>query len=252
MGSEDLIFFLLDPDRLDSFEDMASFSPLLNRNDIENRPEHAWYNKCLPPTDELTGNQWAWIFKHTLICSLVCFGVNFALCTLSFYKKDDPTLFDFPTPVAGTYAITVFIEITLNWFINGILMSLEVLQGKVAPLSPNAVSWWPKDNENLLWYCNIADIVLPSASPQREPRSLLWRIYCSHLRSLPWMAVIALTYLPIFTVVTWVLYGMDDYNDFPQPEFLVAIFGFFLAAITMPFWGIITLAYIGSHLLEDR
>jgi hypothetical protein len=236
-----------------------AFDPLI-RNDDKEGGENAWYEKCQVPTDRITSEQWYWIMKHTVVSSMVCFGVNFALCTLSFYNKDDPTMWDFPTTVAGAFALTVVIETTLNWFINGVVMTLEVKHGKVPPLNPRALWWWPK-SENMLWYCNISDLVIPRSrelhsliSPEKnkKPPSFLWRFYCTHLRSLPWMAYTGLTLLPLFTFVTWLLYGDDNYNDFPQPEILDSIFGVLLALMTIPIWAVMTLAYVGSRLLEDK
>jgi hypothetical protein len=139
-------------------------------------------------------------------------------------------------------------------------MSLDVKNGNVPPLNPKALWWWPK-NENLLWFCNIADLVLPpsrvvysltSSQKEAKPASFAWRMVCTQLRSIPWMVFVGVTLLPVYIIMTWLWFGQDNYNDFPQPQLLCSVFGIFLVLMTSPIWAIMTLAYVGHRLIEDK
>lgn len=207
----------------------------------------SWWIKSKKPTKELVWEQKLWIFQQTLICSAVCFGVNFGLVTLTYYGNPPPKLFDWPSPVAGSFAVTVFLEITLNWFINTSLMSWEVIRGVVPPLDPLAIGWWPDTNSRWHWWTTTSDLVLMPV----EPRSLCRRILHSHWRSLPWMVYVGLTLLPAFTAVTYALWGLDGYNSFPLPELLVGVFGVLIAVMTVPIWAVMALATIGSRILDE-
>jgi hypothetical protein len=245
---------------LKRFEQTSFGSLNMDANDVSLRGllSEEWQAKCQSPTSSITSAQWFWIWKHAIVCAMVAFGVNFGLTTATFYGKDDPTLWEFPTPVAGTYAITVFIEITLNWFINGIVMTLEIKHGKIPPLDPSGLSWGPSCDTSpwFRWYLNLSDLILPSVKSKQTEEdkgpSFLWKFYCTHLRSLPWMVITGVTLLPLYTLITWLLYGEENYNDFPQPELLTAIFGFFLAIFTMPIWAIMTLAHVGERFLAVK
>lgn len=230
-----------------------------------------WYERCEAPTQHITTEQYLWMIKHTMTNAMICFGVNFALVTLSFYGKDDVKLFEFPSTIAGAYALTIFIEVSLNWLSNGILMTLEIKKGKVPPLDPSCVPWWPKERlseSSMLYYSNMTELVLPpsridskyslssssdsSVSCSASCLHALRRFFNSQIRSVPWMIFIALTLLPIFTGVTYALYDMEGYNDFPQPQILVGVFGVLIVFVTMPFWTINTLAVVGYRLLDDK
>ena len=235
-----------------------SFQALLG-SDTESNLE--WHAKCLNPTDHMTSSQWCWVLQHTIINSMVCFGVNFALVTASFYGKDDVKLFEFPSTVAGAYALTILIELTLNWLSNGIIMTLEIKNGKVPPLHPNSVPWWPKlgdfETSSIVHYTNLTELVLPSSLLRNKSNEMsCWHSISRFLRfqsrSLPWMLYIGIVLLPVYTAVTYLLYGFDDYTDFPQPQFLVSIFGVLIVFLTMPIWTISTLGYVGYRMLDEQ
>lgn len=197
----------------------------------------SWTSKCLSAEIRITTLQLVWIIKHTLISSCICFGACFGLCTLVFAGNPNPSLWRFPTPIAGTYAVTLCVEIVLNWFISGSLMTFEIIHGKVAPLHSSFGQCIP----DLVWYSKITELVLSS--------DLTWsrRFFNSGIRCIPWIGIIGLTLLPVFTLCTWLLYGNDHYSSFPQPEFLVSVFGALVALFTIPFWAIFTLIDVGRE-----
>jgi hypothetical protein len=232
-------------------------SPLINGNEKE-ETETKWYVLCKEPTEQITREQWRWICQTTVVTSVICFGINFGISTASYvdHNKGEPT---FPVMVK-TYGIAIIAIITLTWFIHGAVMSLDVKNGNVPPLNPQSLWWWPK-NENLLWFWNISDLVLPpsrvvhsltSSQKEAKPASFAWRMGCTQLRSLPWMVYIAVTLLPVYILITWFWFGEDNYNDFPQPQLLCSTFGFFLVLMTSPIWAIMTLSYVGHRLIEDK
>lgn len=208
-----------------------------------------WWNKALEPTQSFTVHQILWIFLQTIVCSAICFGVNFALCTLAFYGKPDPVFFEFPESLVTSYALTVVLEITLNWFINGSVMSYEVLHAKVAPLSPKAVFWWPKIEESKLrWYFDTTTLVVPTT-----PATTKWQRLWNHtVRGIPWHVYSFIVSFPLFCGLTYVFCGNRSYNDFPQPEILVGAFGVLLAVTTQPIWAVITLTNIGERMIKDN
>ncbi len=153
----------------------------------------------------------------------------------------------------------------MSWLINGIVMTLEIRDGKIPPLDPSCVPWWPKEglsSSAIVYYSNMTELILPpsrveiklnSSSTDKPAWSAFFsRLFYSQLRSAPWMVLIGLTLLPVFTVITFALYGLDEYNGFPQPEILVGIFGVLIVLLTAPFWTINTLAYVGYRLLDDK
>jgi hypothetical protein len=207
-----------------------------------------WFAKCLEPTEEVTSAQAIWVTTHTIIASILCFGVNFAVCVLTFKGKDDPKMWDFPTPIWGTYAITIFLEITLNYFINGYLFTLDVKNGKVAPLLPSAI-WWYPESDYWRWWLDLGGLCLPMTS---RNSSFCWQVFYMHLRSLVWMGYAFLVLLPGSIAITYALYGEDNYNDFPQPQILVGLFGVLLALFTIPIWALMSLVQVGIAMTETR
>ncbi len=229
----------------------------------------SWSEKCRVPTHSITTSQVGWICKHTLGSAAICFGVNFAIVTLAFSGKGNVKLFEFPSTLAGAYALTMLIEISANWLITGIIMTLEVKTGKVAPLDPSCVPWWPKHRLSEGWwfvqFLNMTDLVIPAPSPiytiVADQDNLdrvagcgvkMQRLVEIQLRSAPWIVGNALTLLPMFTAITFALFGTDGYNDFPQPQILVGLFGALISLFTLPFWAINTLSYVGYRMLEEK
>lgn len=214
--------------------------------------EQKWYKACLNPTDTLTSHQILWVTFHTILSALVCFGVNFGLTCVAFCgKADEAKFWDFPTSIVTSFALTVVVEISLNWVINGALLSLDVLRGKVAPLNSKALAWWPNRSSRLYWwFCNTSDLVIPPKTSS-ENVSFLTRLRWTLQRSSPWMLLSFILMFPVFLGIAYVLFGEDRYNDF-DPEFLVAFFGIALVFITIPLWALVTLASIGDRLADEK
>lgn len=208
-----------------------------------------WWKKALEPTSTFTSAQINWILIQSIVSSAICFGVNFALCTSAFYGKPDPIFFEFPESLVTSYALTVVLEITLNWFISCSVMSIEVLQGKVAPLSPTAVFWWPKEEGSTFkWFLDTTALVI-----QTDPPTSKWQRLWNHIkRGIPWHIYSFAISFPLFCGLTYVFCGNRGYNDFPIPEYLVGMFGVLLVITTGPIWAVMTLTTIGERMIKDN
>lgn len=220
-----------------------------------------WRINCLKPTKEITKEQYIWLIKHTIICSIVCCGVNFGISYLSFHGEDSPTLWYFPTPISGSFAVTLGLELTLNWIINCPLMTFEIINGKVAPLDPKVFKWWPT-SKSTLWWLNGSELVLLNDNDNhnhndninnnlienKEQQTFCKRLNNHLIRAFPWgISSFFLTW-PVSVFICWIVWGNYGYNDYPLPELLIAIYGIFLVFVTLPFWGIMILIDLGSRI----
>ena len=205
-----------------------------------------WRVKCLAPTKELTNDQIIWLIKHTVLCSIACCGINFGISYLSFHGEDSPTLWYFPTPISGSFAVTLGLEITLNWIINPILMTSEVINGQVAPIDPVNFSWWPR-SKSILWWLNGSELVIPNEDSTSND-SFCKRLNSHLTRAIPWSVSAFFLTWPLSVFICWIVWGNNGYNDYPLPELLIGIYGIFLVLVTLPFWGLMILADLGSRI----
>lgn len=204
-----------------------------------------WKEKCLLPTNRITREQYLWLIKHTIVCSIVCAGVNFAISYLSFHGEENPTLWYFPTPISGSLAVTLGLELSLNWLINCPLMTLEVINGKVSPLIAKDMWWWPT-SPKYRWWLNGSELVINST--QIVPVSCLKRFRIHSTRAIPWGIFSFFLTWPLSVFICWIIWGNDHYNDYPLPEILISVYGVILVWVTIPFWGLMILADLGERL----
>jgi preprotein translocase subunit SecE len=204
--------------------------------------------KCLEPTSEWTSSQIRFVILQTVLTSIICFGVNFGLATLAMYGNEPPTLFQFPVPMTGNYAITIGLETTLNWFISGSLMTLDVVNGKVAPIDPQCIWFWPKTGSRTEWMLNLGEIV----APMYTNTSTCTKVNIHSHRLLPWILGLYLTLFPVCVGISYFCWGLDGYKVFPwQGEIITGVLGVIIAVITIPFWAMIALGSIGSRYLHQ-
>lgn len=250
-----VVQFLLSVSPNTSIDCMSSTSPLLSEvgaisghNGDFLSDKIRLYQKCKQPTKELNSAQKCWIAKHLVVTSLVVIGVNFGLTRLSMLDKPTPTLWDFPTPMAGTYAVTMLIQVTLNWMIGGSVMTLEVLRGEVEPLEKEAVAWWPAEARTQ-WWLDMSDMTAPSN--EHSHLSFCQRFVWSLCRVAPWHVYTFVLIWPICVAISWAVWGDDHYNAFPwQPEIMVAVLGVAINIVTLPIWGVIVLAVVGERCFD--
>lgn len=206
-----------------------------------------WRENCSEPTSEVTREQTLWLIRHTVTGSLVCAGVNFGISYLSFHGEEDPTLWYFPTPISGSFAVTLGLELTLNWLINCTLMTHEVITGKIPAINPRNLWWWPK-SPKYRWWLNGSDLILV---PDKTPSMTFCQRLNQHsLRAIPWAVSSFFLTWPLSVFVCWIVWGNNNYNDYPLPEILIALYGVLLVFVTLPFWGLMVLADLGERLTD--
>lgn len=206
-----------------------------------------WRTTCLEPVKEITSAHYCWLIKHTILCSIICCGVNFAISYLSFHGEDDPTLWYFPTPISGSFAVTLGLELTLNWLINCPLMTGEIITGKIAPIDPQHFKWWPT-SKSTLWWLNGSELVIQNDDTRSE--SFLHRLHNHLNRLIPWSVSSFFLTWPVSVFICWIVWGNNGYNDYPLPELLIAIYGVFLVVVTLPFWGLMILCDLGARIRD--
>jgi hypothetical protein len=207
-----------------------------------------WQKKCLP-LSPWTHSHTIWLIKHSFLCSLISAGINFSVCILTFKGEDDPTLWYFPTPIAGSLAVTLGLELGLNWIINNSVMTGDVIHGKIAAIQPiQFQKWWPKSDHFLRWWLNGSELVI---SPNCIPSlSFFQRIMNHTYRAFPWGIFAFIITWPISVFICWIFWGNNGYNDFPLPQAIIAVYGMFLALVTVPLWGVMILADLGERLSD--
>ena len=206
--------------------------------------------KCSKPTDHWTNYQILWVVQQTVVSSAICFAANFGVATLLFYNKSpNPTLWLFPTPMSATYALTIIIEIILNYFLSGSMMTLEVNYGRVSPISTSCIPYWPDESSIYLWYLNTSELVIPLYGDT----SYFERTKSTLKRTVPWIIFVFFMLWPLFTLITYATYGNGQiHSTSMMPEYLCASIGFLTAFITIPFWAIITLGSIGTRYTRNN
>lgn len=198
------------------------------------------YEKAKSPVDEWNREHTNWVLVNTASTSVICFLVNFGFATLTFKDADPPSLLGWPTPLLGNFAVTIGLEISLNWLISNTFMTLDVLNGKVSPINPKALRNWPAAQKWMWW--------LKTTEMQIGGESRLVNFVQHFVRVLPWIFISFLLLFPSFSGAAYLIWGENGYNSFPIPEILTGTLGILIVLVTIPFWAVITLASIGSQM----
>lgn len=214
--------------------------------------ENHWAAKVKPPTDSLTAWQWFYvIFLQGILTSAVCFGANFGIGILVFRNQPRATLWFFPLPIAGNFGVIIIVEVLLNFCLSGSMQTLDIVNGIVAPLKPEALGlFWrkvlrPQPDSSLFGWFTSSDIILP---PAGSTDTLCQRLGAHAKRSLPWILGTFVLVWPIICAVSAAFWGNDGYNDYPLPEYLSAVEGAVVAMITCPFWALISMTAVAERL----
>lgn len=209
-----------------------------------------WIKKVKSPTSSFSFTQIVWIILQGLVSSGICFGVVFGI-SVEVYKNLVPTLWYFPVPIAGHLGLLAICVTLINWVLCGILQTLDILNGFVPPLHASALIWWPQEDSTLSWWLNTSDLVI---EPQSYPKTS-WskRIICTLVRSVPWILLSFIIFWPIFVGTCSALWGNNEYNSNPQPEYITATFAAVIALFTVPVWAVITATRVGCLMdIEGR
>ena len=192
-----------------------------------------------PVSSTWTTRQIIWIVVQGLGAGGICFGVIYGIGIAVYSKNPPPTLWYFPIPIAGDFGVMCILLTLANFFICGILQTFDVLQGLVEPLDPAVIFFWPSSDSQLLWWTNTTDLLI---SEQNFSQRFVWTL----TRSIPWMLYTFAVLWPLFTGFSYYIWGNNNYNSFPQPQFMSATFGGSAAIITVPVWAVLTLGSMGS------
>ena len=211
------------------------------------------WRKCKHPTPVWTNrHSFYFIVFGTIIPTAVCFAVNFGVACAVFMGKPSPTLWSFPIPIAGNYFAIIAVQTIINFPLAGSLVQFDILNGLSVSLLP---AFWPsfpdiEDKTFLGWFLQPPELLI---APRNDvDKSFKKRLIDTFQRIGFWIVICFVALWPIFTGVTYAIWGDSDYNSYPQPEFMSAVLGGFLALLTCPMWAILVKISMGKRIHEER
>lgn len=210
-----------------------------------------WASHVRAPTTAFSPRQKAWILLQVFASTGICWGVNYGISIAVYKGVPPPTLWQFPLPLAGHFGVLCIVETLINWVIVGSLQAIDLKSGLVEPLHPSTLrNWWPSTENKITWWLCLSDLVIP---PEKiEDRLMSRRIPLTLLRSTPWMLFVFVLVFPTYCLVTYTLWGDRGYNAFPLPQYITATFGGLIAFVTIPFWSLISLVYVGRRVSSNE
>ena len=234
---------------LSRVDDMRAMEDAESSISHQRSSSNDWRKHIRPPSTSLTLRQTIWLFVQVVASSGICWGGNYGISIGVYKNAPPPTLWEFPLPIAGHFGVLCIVETLVNWLIIGSLQALDLKSGLVEPLHPEAVRhWWPSPDNHLTWWLCPSDLVIPPEAIHEQ--RILRRLLSSIVRSVPWMVFVFILIFPSFCLVTYSLWGENGYNAFPLPQYLTATFGGTIAFISVPFWSILSLVYIGKRVVS--
>ncbi len=201
----------------------------------------------------ITSRQTLYLLLAALSSLLVAGAINFGIHCAIYVGAEPPHLWEFPGNLAGDFAITLLATVLITYFLASLLHALDVRSQRINALSPgSAARWWPRSDN----WCHDVTVthevlwprVLPAPSPDgARQRHRLWLLS----RALTLVAFMFIWY-GIAVGITAAIWGNSNYNSFPQPELILAVFGGVCAALTSLFVAWATLVSIGERLELSR
>ncbi len=164
------------------------------KEDMRDLIEYKWYSKVLEPTNSLTSAQIAWIVAHTYMWMLICFGESFALGYMVFAGRSAPVVFGISDALITQCGLVVLVSVKLNWIFTCSFLSLDVLNGKVAPLSSSSLKWFPAKTSKWHWWFDLSEVAII-----KNDRSFGGRFCDNNNRQIPYELFANLILIPIFT-----------------------------------------------------
>jgi len=209
-----------------------------------------WKNCKVPSETWERGHTLYMTLVGALIPTLVCFGVNFGVAVGIFRGNPPPTMWEFPMPLAGNYAGVIIVQTLINFPLVGALSTLDTLNGLCPSLSP-AYLFSEMDTDTWLgWFLQPSELVYPPVQDKAKPCSR--RILDTLKRIFVWILLQFILIWPLFTGITYRIWGNDNYNAYPQPQFIASTLGGTLALCTCPCWTLITMLNMGLRIDEER
>lgn len=209
-----------------------------------------WKSCALPSAQWTARHSLYFCTVGCLLPSLICFGVNFGVGVAIFRGKPPPTMWAFPIPLAGDYAAVILVQTIINYPLFGTLSTLDIANGLVPPLLPSALSIIEMDTHTWLgWLLQPPELLFPPVDSKNKP--VLARVGDTLKRVGVWFVLAFIPLWPLFTGVTYAIWGLDGYNSYPQPEFIAATLGAVLALVTCPAWTLVSLLDMGKRIQEE-
>lgn len=247
----------------------------VNRSLLPASNSEPWYENCLEPVVKWTWFHYIYvILGQGVISAGVSFGINYGLAILVFRGKPPPTLWYFPLPMAGDYGVLTIIETLSIFLLSGTLIMLDVKKGMLASLDPRWLNgMWPSRKSWIYWYLRPPELCIDlssgddenietatiastssksSASEHSASYKYGLRVYHSVQRAIPWIVLGFFAVWPWFIIGTYLLYGNDNYNSDPQPEYLSAAIGAVLALVLTPCLCVVVLTFLGDQILLSK
>ena len=192
----------------------------------------------------LTSRQSAFLVLSACTSLVVSAAVNFGIHCAIYVGAETPHLWSFPGNLAGDFAVTLVATVLVTYFACCALHTLDVRSKRVNALSPASVArWWPAPES---WRHDVSvthELLWPRAVPPPSPRHRLWILS----RALVLCACMFVWY-GVAIGITAAIWGDTNYNAFPQPELILAVFGGIAAALTSLFIAFATLVSVGERL----
>ena len=168
----------------------------------------------------------------------------------------------------------------LVYVLDGTLVLIDMWNGLIEPIHPKntSIQWfWPKsklrkennssntanlsdsvEKENynkvkmydLHWWFRPAELLIkPESLLERSLRS---KIYISCVRSVPWILAGFFITWPVFVGVSYAIWGNDNYNSYPQPQWMSATYGGIMMLLTNPWMALMTMIYMGERVCREK
>ncbi|KAJ3182270.1 hypothetical protein HDU85_003312 [Gaertneriomyces sp. JEL0708] len=183
----------------------------------------------LPP---ITVRQWLSLgLMHCLVPAIVSAAINFGLAT-PMYRNRPVHMFTFPNNLAGDAAVTVFIQTTITFIIDGALTSIDIRKGIAKPIP----FYLPRFSIFRLIFPENQD--LDNFGPAPAGGSRLRRLWLT-IRS--GLLLSLLVILPMWGLGVGIACAVwpevttsEGGSGWPEPQVFKAIYAFCLALITTP------------------
>ncbi|KAJ3279474.1 hypothetical protein HK104_001432 [Borealophlyctis nickersoniae] len=199
------------------------------------------------------------LLMHSIGAGILDAIINFGVATAVFKGQPDTRLWALPNSIAGAAVVTVIIQETLTWVLDGGLAWGEVRKGVLLPIYPEETArrrGWSLPRKGLAgWICRGSlDVFGPLPNPDLPLRSKilkrLGRVLVSASRGCVLGLIVALPAAAVavgIAVAVWPgLASGDPVSGFPGPQIFSAIYTFFLGVILTPLSTITAMAQAGE------
>eukprot|EP00897_Mesotaenium_endlicherianum_P010540 jgi/Mesen1/9514/ME000637S08958 len=178
-----------------------------------------------------------YIITQSVGAALLGAGINFGVAT-AIYKstRETITVFEMPTTLAGDAGVTIILQAILTWILHGLLVRLDVEQGRQAAMGGGGGGRAPLESGLLGWWLGRGNFDFVSDGPGR-----LRRVLATCGRALLFSALSLCLFWPLsvaFLCPEWCRAGAV--KRWPGPEIFKAVLG---AALGLALTPVVTLVH---------